>query len=145
MEKLKFQIKIDASKEKVWNTLTEDDTYRKWTLPFSQGSHFIGNWKEGTTMVFLNNENRGMYSHVNKNIPYELISVAHIGMYENGKEQPIDEETKKWTGSLEEYYLTEDGGITTLEVRVDSDEDFKDYYNTTFPKAFALLKEIAEK
>ena len=38
MEKLKFKIDINASNEKVWNTMLEKETYNKWTEVFSPGS-----------------------------------------------------------------------------------------------------------
>jgi hypothetical protein len=44
MDKLNFSIIINASKEKVWNTMLEDKTYRQWTEAFASGSHYIGNW-----------------------------------------------------------------------------------------------------
>lgn len=37
MKTLNFLIKIKASKEKVWNVLWDDETYRKWTSTFSEG------------------------------------------------------------------------------------------------------------
>ena len=37
MDKLNFSIIINASKEKVWNTMLEDKTYRQWTEAFAAG------------------------------------------------------------------------------------------------------------
>ena len=53
MQKLNFSIVINASKEKVWNTMLEDKTYRIWTEVFSKGSHFIGDWRKGSKILFL--------------------------------------------------------------------------------------------
>ncbi|MGQ0827138.1 MAG: hypothetical protein ACT4ON_01960 [Bacteroidota bacterium] len=41
MEKLQFTIDIKASREKVWKTLWEDTSYRKWTSAFSEGSYAV--------------------------------------------------------------------------------------------------------
>ncbi len=35
MSKLNFSIVIDAPKEKVWDTMLEDKTYRIWTEAFT--------------------------------------------------------------------------------------------------------------
>ncbi|SKB56451.1 hypothetical protein SAMN05660903_01467 [Salegentibacter salinarum] len=38
MERKEFISTINASREKVWEVLWSDDTYPKWTAPFSEGS-----------------------------------------------------------------------------------------------------------
>ena len=54
MKKLNFTTKIDAPKEKVWNTLWNDATYRAWTSAFAEGSFAeTDNWKEGSKVLFL--------------------------------------------------------------------------------------------
>ncbi len=53
MEKQHFSIVIKAPKEKVWNTMLEDDTYRKWTEPFAPGSYYKGDWSKGSKILFL--------------------------------------------------------------------------------------------
>ena len=46
MEKMNFSIDINAPKEKVWNVLWDDDSYRKWTSAFAEGSYAkTDNWK----------------------------------------------------------------------------------------------------
>ena len=71
MQKLKFSIEINATKEKVWNTMLEDKTYRIWTEVFSKGSHFIGDWSKGSKILFLgpneNGEMGGMVSRIKEN------------------------------------------------------------------------------
>ena len=39
MERKEFKTAIDAPKEKVWDVLWNDETYRQWTTPFSEGSY----------------------------------------------------------------------------------------------------------
>ena len=54
MEKMIFTQQINAPKEKVWNILWEDASYRKWTTPFCEGSYAVNdNWKEGSKVLFL--------------------------------------------------------------------------------------------
>ena len=52
MEKLNFSILIDAPKEKVWNTMIEDNTYRMWTEEFTPGSYYVGDWNNGSKFYF---------------------------------------------------------------------------------------------
>lgn len=52
MEKLNFNILINAAPEKVWKVLWADDTYRKWTSAFSEGSYAETDWKQGAKCYF---------------------------------------------------------------------------------------------
>lgn len=45
---------------------------------------------------------------------------------------------------LENYSLTENNGVTTVEVELDTDDNYADYFNNTWPKALNKLKEISE-
>ncbi len=62
MEKINFSISINAPKEKVWRTLWEDETYRKWTSVFSPTSYVDTDWKEGSKVLFLDGQDSGMVS-----------------------------------------------------------------------------------
>jgi hypothetical protein len=53
MDKMHFSIVINAPKEKVWNTMLNDDTYRVWTEAFTPGSHYVGDWNKGSKILFL--------------------------------------------------------------------------------------------
>jgi hypothetical protein len=54
MEKLNFSINISAPKDKVWQTLWDDASYREWTSAFAEGSYAeTDNWKEGSEVKFL--------------------------------------------------------------------------------------------
>ena len=62
VKKIQFSIDINAPKEKVWHVLWNDAIYRKWTSVFSEGSKAVSDWKEGSKIHFLNENNYGMYS-----------------------------------------------------------------------------------
>lgn len=145
MAKTEFSTKIKAPAKKVWDVLWTDDTYRKWTSVFHEGSYVVTDWKEGSKALFLAPNGDGMYSTIAKNIPNEYMSIKHIGVVKDGKEQPLDEESKKWSGSLENYTLKETNGETKLIVDVDIAEEYKDFFNGVFPKALNIVKELAEK
>lgn len=144
MEKLKFTIDIQASKEKVWNSLWEDANYRNWTSAFCEGSYAESDWNEGSKILFLGPTGGGMYSMIEKKIPNEFMSFKHLGEVKELKELSNDEKSKAWTGSHENYTLTSNGNSTHLLVELDSVEEHIDYFKEAFPKALERLKNIAE-
>ncbi|HMK27613.1 MAG TPA: SRPBCC domain-containing protein [Chitinophagaceae bacterium] len=145
MEKMKFSISINAPKEKVWQTLWNDASYRKWTSAFMEGSHAVtDNWKEGSKVLFMDPKGNGMVSTVAANKPNEFMSFKHLGEVKNGVEDTSSDKIKGWAGAMENYTLKGTNGKTELLVEMDITEDFKDYFVKTWPKALDLLKESAE-
>jgi hypothetical protein len=145
MEKMNFTVDIHAPKEKVWKTLWEDDTYRKWTRVFSEGSHAETDWNEGSKVLFLDGKDQGMVSKVQTNRPNEFMSVVHLGTVKNGVEDTGSGEVKQWAGAEENYSLSENGGVTTLAVELDTEEAHKDYFMKIFPQALEQVKLLSEQ
>jgi hypothetical protein len=145
MEKLHFTVNISAPKEKVWDCLWQDENYRKWTSAFHEGSYAVSDWEEGSKVLFLSPEGEGMYSTIHKLVPNELMAFKHHGMLKEGKEQPIDEETKKWSGAMETYTLKGNNNQTELIVDMDITEEYKESFQKVFPKALGIVKELAER
>ena len=145
MQTLEFTINIDASKDVVWNILWNDSTYREWTSVFSEGSYAETDWKEGSKVLFLSATGEGMYSTIARNIPNEFMSFKHLGMVKQGKEEPLDEETNKWSGAMENYTLQETNGSTELTVEIDIIEEMHAYFNEHFPKALEIVKDLSER
>ena len=140
MSTLKFTTKINAPKEKVWNALWNDSTYRQWTAPFMEGSYAESDWKEGSKILFLTPKGDGMFSIIEKKVPNKQMTFKHLGEVKNGVEEP-----KNWEGAKESYHLEEKNGVTELDVELDSVGEFEQYFNDTFPKALNKLKEISEE
>jgi uncharacterized protein YndB with AHSA1/START domain len=151
MQKIHFSIHISAPKEKVWDVMLGDATYREWTVSFHPGSYYKGDWSEGSKMLFLGPDETGekeggMVSRIKENRKYEFISVEHLGMVMDGVEDTTSEDVKKWTPAFENYTFTEKDGGT--EVRVDMEvasDEFKEMFEGMWPKALLKLKEIAER
>lgn len=139
MKKVKFSININATKEKVWATLWDDVTYRKWTAVFSSESHAVSDWKEGSEIKFIDNKGDGMHSSIETNIPQKQMSIKHLGEIKNGFEI-----ASNWAGAMEEYFLIEKEDCTELIVTMDISEEHEAFFMDTFPKAIALIKEISE-
>lgn len=144
MKKEKFTIAINAPKEKVWQILWNDDSYPKWTAVFSEGSKAVSDWNEGSKILFVNENNDGMHSIIDKKIDYEIMNFKHLGMVKNGIELPEDEISKSWSGATENYRLSEVNGITTLTVEMDIVEEYQNYFNEKFPLALKIVKELTE-
>jgi len=145
MKTLHFDVSVNAPKEKVWSILWDDATYRQWTSAFMEGSYAVSDWKEGDKILFLDPEGRGMYSIIDKRTEYGQMRFKHIGEVKDGKDQPLDESSKQWSGGIENYELKETNGVTTLSVDVDMPEAHEQYFSKAFPKALALVKQLAEK
>jgi hypothetical protein len=100
--------------------------------------------KQGGRIHFLTPAGSGMYSNVIFYMPNKSVLFQHIGEIKNFEEQPVDEETEKWSGSFEQYTLTENKNKIILEAKVDLSPEHFGYFDQAFPKALLKLKEIAE-
>lgn len=144
MERKEFKVMINASPQKVWEILWNDDTYRQWTAAFAEGSHAVTDWKKGSKVLFLDGRGHGMVSVIAENKPNEYMSIKHLGDVTGGVEDTESEKVKEWAGSTENYTLKAVGVATELTVDIGIPPEFIDYFTDTFPKALARLKEIAE-
>ncbi len=150
MHKLHFSIVINKQKEHVWNTMLDIDTYRLWTDVFApgSGSHYVGDWSEGSKMLFTADEAgeiSGMVSRIKENKPYQYISIEHIGILQDGKEDTSSKAAKEWAGALENYTFKEIDGKTEVLVDMDTEDEYKEMFQIMWPKALLKLKELAER
>ncbi|MCA9730871.1 MAG: SRPBCC domain-containing protein [Deferribacteres bacterium] len=150
MNKLNFSITISAPKAKVWSTMLDDATYRVWTEAFTTGSHYIGDWSKGSKILFLGpdpttGKTGGMVSRIKENRLHEYISIEHLGMVNDGKEDTTSDAVKAWAGAHENYTFKNKNGHTEVLVDIDITDDFKEMFEGMWPKALQKLKELAEK
>lgn len=145
MELLEFKIEINAPKEKVWSVLWDDETYRKWTAVFCEGTYAVSDWKEGSKIQFLSPNGEGMNSVIDKKIDNEYMAFKHLSEIKNFQVMPVNDATKEWTGAMETYRLTEDKGVTVLEAKIDVVDKYVDYFKTTFPKGLEMAKKLSEE
>ena len=145
MERKSFSISVNASREKIWDILWSDSSYRQWTSVFAEGSRAETDWKKGSKVLFHDGKGDGMVSTIIENIPNEFMSIKHLGEVKKGIEDTTSEKVKQWAGAMENYTLTEVNGKTELNVDMDIAEEYKDYFLTTWPKALEKIKELAEQ
>lgn len=144
MEKQSFRVLITAPREKVWNILWEDSNYRKWTTAFCEGSYAETDWQEGSRVLFLSPGGNGMVSRIAVKRPPEYMSFRHLGEVKNGVEDTTSDAVKAWAGAEENYTLIEKDGHTELVVEMDMNDEMRNYFMDTWPKALENLKELSE-
>ncbi len=145
MTKLTFSTTIKAPKELVWRTMLDDETYRKWTSAFQEGSYAVTDWTPGSKALFLAPDGKGMVSRVTEHRPNEYLSLEHLGIVNDGVEDTTSDEVKQWAGARENYTLRENGGHVTLTIEMDTADDYRQYFEDTWPKALAALKNLSER
>lgn len=150
MQKIHLTTFIQAPREKVWDVMLSDATYREWTSVFCPGSYYQGDWKRGSSILFLgpgqNDEGEsGMVSRIEENRPYEFISIEHLGIIKDGVTDTESEEVKKWKGVHENYTFNKKDGGTELVIDMDINEEEKEFMEKAWKEALVSLKKIAEK
>jgi uncharacterized protein YndB with AHSA1/START domain len=141
MNRLHFSIDIAAPRNKVWRVLWDDASFRDWTSVFAQGSYAVSDWKEGSTIEFIDPSSRsGMSAVIEKKRPGEFMSFRHEAEIKNGKVQPPAE----WSGAHENYTLTANDGRTTLTVDLDAPDEHREMFEGKFPEALQRVKQLSE-
>ena len=149
MEKLRQTIFINASRERVWDVMLSQDTYRQWTSAFHPGSYYKGDWSEGSKILFLGpnpdgSGEGGMVSRIKENRPHEFISIEHLGIVKNGVEDTESEEAKRWAPAYENYTFSEKNGGTELTIEMDIESKERPTFERMWTDALSRLKAIAE-
>ncbi len=145
MEKLKYQIEIDAPAEKVWDILWNEKTYSQWTYYFSPDSNMVTDWEVGGKTYFTDSSKKnGIVSTIERIEEPKHLVFKHLGEMVGGVEDVDSEKVKAWNGSLEAYYLEETNGKTTLTVEVDSNDEFKEMFDNGFKKGLEVIKNLSE-
>ena len=149
MKKLSYKIEIKAPRQKVFDQMIEKENYKKWTAVFNPTSSFEGSWEKGEKIRFVGvneetGEKGGMLAEIVENKPGEFISIRHYGMLMGDTEITSGPEVEKWAPAFENYTFEEKDGMTLLQVDVDTDEEYKDFFDETWPKALGKIKEITE-
>lgn len=141
---LHFSKTIDASREKVWDTLLDADSFTAWTAPFMEGSYYEGSWDKGAQIRFLAPDGTGMSSVIVENRPQEFISIKHVGEVKNGVDDLDSDSVRKWAPAFENYTLKGNGGATEIGIDVDVTPEYESFMQDAWPKALDKLKSLSE-
>jgi len=143
MKTMEYSIEIDASKDRVWETLWEEATFRDWSGIIDEGTYMKGEMKEGSEVEFISSvSGYGVTSIVEKLQPEEFVSFRHRA---DTKETGQQTREKEWTGGVESYHLAENNGKITLTVKTDVPKEQEALFNERFPKALMRIKALAEQ
>lgn len=140
MKFLEFEIQINATPEKVWETLFTQDSYKKWASAMNEGTYFEGNWEVGSIMKFLDPQNNGMYNLVTENIRFKVLGMKHLGWILKGELCP-----QNWEDSTLNYNLEPSENGTLLKGTVNSLDEFVEFFNSKYPQNFEHIKRLAEE
>ncbi len=143
MKELQFTIEIHATKEKVWDTLWQDETFRQWASIIDPETYMVGELKEGNEVQFISaHGGYGVTSLVEKLIPGEFLLLRHSA---DTQDEGKREREKEWTGGKESYQLSEKDGSITVTVEFDVPSEMEEYFKVNYPKALEEVKILAEK
>lgn len=142
MHQEEFSIEIHAPKERVWETLWNDVTFRDWANLIDEGMYMKGELIEGEEVQFISGINGyGVTSVVEKLEPYSFVLLRMLVDTKESGEALREEE---WTGGSESYALNEEGEVTTLTLTTDVPPTQEVTMRERLPKALARVKELAE-
>lgn len=144
-ETLNAEVWINAPKERVWDALLEDESYRYWTSVFHPGSFAEGDWQQGSKVYFKTPEGHGLVSRVAVHQPASIISFEHLGVLHQGVEVKDHPEACKWIGFYETYRVFDDAGGTRLQIEQDLAPKELEWFSSVWQQALAKVKELAEK
>jgi uncharacterized protein YndB with AHSA1/START domain len=142
MNEMKFTVEINASREKVWNTLWADETFRQWAGIIDPGTHMVGDLVEGNEVQYISGNGYGVTSLVEKLVDGEYLRLRHSA---DTQDEGAREREKEWTGGAESYALSENDGVTTLIAACDVPPSQEEYFTTSYPKALDEVKRLAER
>jgi len=139
---MQFTIDIHAPKASIWNILWDDSTFRDWASIIDEGIYLSGEIKEGNEVQFISSvSGYGVTSLIAELNPGEFVLFRHMS---DTQEQGERERENEWTGGMESYALTENGGVTTLTVELDVPPEQAETFAFILPKALERIKTLAE-
>jgi uncharacterized protein YndB with AHSA1/START domain len=138
----KFSIEIHAPRERVWQVLWNDTTFRDWANNIDEGTYLEGELKEGNEVQFMSaSSGYGVTSVVEKLVPNEFISFRHTMDTKESGERERDEE---WAGGVETYALSKHDDITSVTITSEVPPSLEKIMAERTPKALARIKVLAE-
>lgn len=75
---------------------------------------------------------------------FKTLIFKNLGMLREGIEDLDGAEVKKWSGSLEKYFLEYLHGKTRLRVELESPREYREMMGNGFKKGFEIVKQLAE-
>ena len=146
MEKLEYNIEINASKEHVWETMLAPNTYKEWVSVSWPGSTYEGRWAKGENIKFGSPGQGGTMATIVELDPHRSLLAKHVAVLNpDGSEDRTSDMAKGWVGTLEGYAFAERNGKTTLTVNIETGPEWASMFDEGWPGALEELKRICER
>jgi len=149
---LHYEITIDASPQKVWETMLDKETYVQWVDVAWPGSSYDGEWKKGAKIRFTGGDGDGSedaggtLAEITELEPYKKVVAEHIAVIlADGSEDTTSDMAKGWIGSTEAYTFTGENGSTKVDVELTTAPEWASMFEDGWPKALVALKQLAEQ
>lgn len=144
-KRIEKSIRILATKEKVWDVLFTDSYTRIWYAEFGAGSYAETDWKVGSKAIFKDDSESGLVGKIIDNEQYRKLSVEYTGNFAEGKEDYESDIAKDVKGGRETYHISENEGITYLEVECDMSPEYFEMMSEAWDNALQKIKSLAEE
>ena len=146
MEKVVFTTDINASRQQVWETMFNPDTYKEWVGAGWPGAYYVGTWQQGATLQFTGPEGGGTVATLVEHKPFERILAKHVAVLNHDNTEDRDSDLAKgWIGTTESYSFAEHDGKTRLTVEINTYPAWAGMFSEGWPNALQKLKEISER
>lgn len=144
MQTIKKSIEINASPEKVWDVIINEEFNKSWFAEFSEGTRVETDWEVGSKATFIDHTDCGMITKIITKKPNEELTLEFIGIVNKGEEDFDSEEAQKYKGGHENYYLNGSQGSTHLSIEADMGEEYFDQMSLSWDRALDQIKVLAE-
>lgn len=145
LKKMTISVSINAPVESVWTVMLEPESYTQWTQAFFEGSYFQGKWEQGEKMLFLAPNGDGMVAIIETCIPHELISIKHVGVIREGKEDTESDEVQSWAPAYENYRFSENSGTTEIIIEQEVTPEHEEVMKKCWNQALDKVKQLCEQ
>lgn len=138
-------IEIAASRDVVWEILTDDRYTSSWYGEFSLGARPETTWEEGSKVLFTDLSGGGLVGEILVNEPLSMLSVEYQGIVFGGEEDYTSEDAMSVKGGEETYLLTDKEGQMELCVKADILPEYFDSMSSAWERALQKIKMLAEE
>ncbi len=143
MKQVHYSVTINATKEQVWATLWQDESFRDWASIIDPGTYMVGDLKVDSEIQFISSENGyGVTSLVERLTVGEFLLLRH---HSDTQDSGKHHRANQWTGGEESYSLTSNDGLTTLDVTLDIPTELEEILRLSYPLALKRVKHLAER
>lgn len=137
-------IEIQAPRERVWDVLVQDETYRQWAAEFMPGSYAETDWQAGSKAAFRDSRGSGVIGRIVTSERPEYLDIEYDGLLVNDREDLESSDAIEMKGAHETYRLTEQSGTTHLAIESGMSEAYYADMNEAWVRALRKVKELAE-